>query len=506
MRISGFKWCLVLLFWVVLSNGLHAQDSLLTKKYHVVFHHLRIDSALRLLEKQTQLHFTYNAAFVTPERWVDAQFEDVPLSIILDSIFQNPFFDYQIIQSQLVVIDQKEAKNARESLKDRSLQIAGKIVNARTGKPLAYASVSLKNKGLGIISNKEGNFVLHLPASSVADTLVVSHLGFFLEEVPVNAFKPFKQVNLREKVISLPEILIRTASAGMLVKKAIRRIDKNYDRKSFRMRAFYRESVAQNKKVQSYTEALLDIYKRARRPGLFGDQISLLKNRHYTDHALVDSLQIKLKGGLAAILQLDIIRNRPSFLLFRGLNDYEYAIQNMTLLDGCLAYVVHFQPKKELHEPGFEGELYINTENFAIVRAHFSYSKKSLKSLKKSFVVKRSKQIQSYPVQVEYTVGYQSVDGKYYIKHVLGDLAFKTKNRTLHKSYHHRVIFEMIRTDLNNRHPLRIEANKRLKINRIFADMLPGYDIGYWGEANIILPESNINQALRRFSQTINRK
>jgi len=465
-----------------------------------------MDSALRLLEKQTQLHFTYNAAFVSPKRWIDAQFEDVPLSIILDSIFQNPFFDYQIIQSQLVVIDRKEVKNAREFLKDQSIQIAGKIVNARTGKPLAYASVSLKNKGLGVVSNKEGSFVLNLPASFKADTLVVSHLGFFLEEFPVNAFKSFKLINLREKVISLPEILIRTANARMLVKKAIRNIDKNYDRKSFRMRAFYREAVAQNKKIQSYTEALLDIYKRARRPGLFGDQISLLKNRHYTDHTLIDSLQIKLKGGLAAILQLDIIRNRPSFLELSGLDDYDFAMQNMTLLDGCLAYVVHFQPKKELHGPGFEGELYINSENFAIVRAHFSYSKKSLKSLKKSFVAKRSKQIQSNPVQVEYTVGYQSVDGKYYIKHVLGDLAFKTKNRMLHKSYRHRVTFEMMRTDLNNQNPLPIKADKRLKINRVFADMLPGYDLGYWGEANIILPESNINRALQRFSQTINRK
>jgi hypothetical protein len=502
MRTRGLKWIFLLLLFGGVRMDLYAQDSLFNRKYKVVFNQIGIDSAIHLLENQTHLHFTYNAAFTDSVRKVTAQFDSVPLSVILDSLFQNPFLDYKIVQSQLVVVDQREEKILKEDYRQESiLRIAGKVVDARTGKPLAYSSVSLKGKGLGVITNNEGNFVLHIPPALSSDTLQISHLGYFLETMPLQAQGTFRRIGLHEKVISLPEILIRTTNARKLLVKALRNIAVNYDRKAYRMRVFYRETVKQNKTYQSYSEALLEIYKRALHPGLFGDQISLLKNRKYTNHAVGDSLSLKLKGGLAAILQLDIIRNRPSFMKYNRLDDYQFQIQNMTLLDGRLVYVVGFQPQRESSNPQFDGELYIDAENFAIVRVHFSYPKKSLKTLKNRFIVKRSRLIQSYPVKVEYTVGYQKTDSTYYIKHILGTLVFKTKNRKLHKNYIQKVSFEMIRTDINSMAAIPIKAANRLKVNGIFADMLPGYDIGYWGNANIILPESTINKALQSFSK-----
>ncbi len=500
MRVSGLKWCILFLFCGIFQFDIQAQDSLFYAKYRVEFNQIRLDSALRLLEKKTHLHFTYNAAFASTERIVDAKFNAVPLSVILDSLFQNPFLDYRIVQSQLVVVDQRKVRQVNGDSTARDiLSMAGKVVDAHTGRPLAYCSVSLKGKSMGVITNKEGFFVFRIPKSMRKDTILISHLGYLIKSIPCDEISTVQRIGLNEKVISLPEILIRTAYAKDLVIKSLKQIKNNYDRNAYAMSAFYRETVKRNKKYQSYTEALLQIYKRARRPGLFGDQISLFKDRKYTAVRVGDSLKVKLKGGLAAILQLDVIRNKPSFLRYQFLDDYQYEIQNMTLLDGRLVYVVRFIPKKDIRKDLFQGELFIDLKNFAIVQVHFSYPRKSLKMMKNNFIVKSSGKMQSYPVRVEYTVRYQKVAHKYYIKYILGKLVFKTKVRRWERSFNHRISFEMIRTDLNNQHPLPIHTDKRLKVNHIFSDMVPQYDVGYWGNANIIVPESDITKALRSF-------
>ena len=54
--------------------------------------------------------------------------------------------------------------------------LKGKVTDAETGDPIAFASVFQKGKTSGITTDFEGNYFLQV--SSLADSLSVSYLGY----------------------------------------------------------------------------------------------------------------------------------------------------------------------------------------------------------------------------------------------------------------------------------------------------------------------------------------
>ena len=54
-------------------------------------------------------------------------------------------------------------------------RLTGKVLDASTGQPVPYASISVLNSPLGTTSNAEGEF--ELGAVALPDRLVVSELG-----------------------------------------------------------------------------------------------------------------------------------------------------------------------------------------------------------------------------------------------------------------------------------------------------------------------------------------
>ena len=61
---------------------------------------------------------------------------------------------------------------------DRLLTITGKLLDAKNTKPLAFASIYLKDTAIGTVSNIEGSFVFHVPAEFAKDTIIISLLGY----------------------------------------------------------------------------------------------------------------------------------------------------------------------------------------------------------------------------------------------------------------------------------------------------------------------------------------
>lgn len=485
-----------------LSLTVYAQQDILNQQVSVSFHKLGVDSALRLLQSKTGLNLTYNARFLPQGKRIDANFDSIPLSIILDSIFGNPLLNYKIIGRQLVVLAQSKVSDSSFGLTPMIFKrYSGKIVEAKTGKSLPYSSVGILHKGFGVISNKDGFFVIQVPDEFKKDTLVISYMGYFQKKVPILALQTFQTFGLHEKIVSLPEILIRNTSASGLVKKAISKISSNYYTEPFTMRGFYREIVKKNKKYMSYTEALLEIYKRPLRPTLYHDQVKVLKKRKYTDISGRDTVMFKLKGGLHAILQLDLVRNRPDFMLLSRMNNYEFAIQDITILDGHLVYVISFSPRTDKVLPALEGEIYIDAASLAMVQIQFHYARKSLQKMRVQYVLRSSSNVHVFPILAKYQVSYQLFNGKYYIHYILGNIRFRVKQKHHWLRSVFDVSFEMMSTDINNSHPIRFAAKETVKTNKIFSDFITGYDIPYWKNANIIVPEADINRVLQGFKE-----
>ena len=63
--------------------------------------------------------------------------------------------------------------------------ITGIIIDEETFEPLPFATIGLKNKGKGTVTNNNGEFGLKITPDLFNDTLSVSYLGYIRREIPV---------------------------------------------------------------------------------------------------------------------------------------------------------------------------------------------------------------------------------------------------------------------------------------------------------------------------------
>ena len=175
--------------------------------------------------------------------------------------------------------------------------ITGVILDGESSEPLPYATIGLKHTGKGTVSNSNGEFGLMIHPENFSDTIVVSYLGYYGREIPVrqslgNNFK----VEMRREFISIPEIIIKNQIPWEIINKVRFRIPQNYGNTPAGMTAFYREGVLRKNELQTYSEAILQIYKSAYTGTLLNDQIKVFKSRKIENVSVSDSITVRLEG------------------------------------------------------------------------------------------------------------------------------------------------------------------------------------------------------------------
>ena len=130
-------------------------------------------------------------------------------------------------------------------------RVSGKILDAATGQPIPYASISVLNTTTGTTSNDEGEFELRgiaLPAR-----LVLSELGHERDTVTVATATP-PPFRLRPASVMLPEVALGTYTEE-LIKKAYRQLQRNSRTKTY-SQAFYRQITRLDKQPTEVQEMI----------------------------------------------------------------------------------------------------------------------------------------------------------------------------------------------------------------------------------------------------------
>ena len=158
----------------VAASG-HTQDNVTLNLKSV-----ELRKALINIEKKSSYRFLFNEALLANKPKVDVQVVDVPVTTVLDQIFQNTGIAYKIMSTKLVVLtDTKEGSNL-ERLQD--VLVSGTVISS-DGNPVAGASVVVKGTRVGTTTDNGGNYSLSVPDNA---TLVISSVGFETQEVAVN--------------------------------------------------------------------------------------------------------------------------------------------------------------------------------------------------------------------------------------------------------------------------------------------------------------------------------
>ncbi|GGG45068.1 carboxypeptidase-like regulatory domain-containing protein [Hymenobacter glacieicola] len=115
-------------------------------------------------------------------------------------------------------------------------QLAGRVVDTETGKPVPYASVSVLGTAQGTTSNAEGEF--ELAVAKLPGRLVASELSHRTDTLTVTGAQPVL-VRLQPSAVALPEVQLGSYTAE-LIKKAYRQLQRAHDQKTYGQ-AFYRQ-------------------------------------------------------------------------------------------------------------------------------------------------------------------------------------------------------------------------------------------------------------------------
>lgn len=461
---------------------------------------VKTGNALNIISRRTGYNFTFDSHLIDQENKVGLTYKDLRLADILDSILKNDSITYSVIDKYIIIskILPPAILKVDSPQPEVTDYISGVIVDEETNEPLPFAAISLKNRARGTVTNETGEFGLKIPGENLSDTLSVSYLGFIRREIPVKqALGNIFTIKMKREFISIPEIIIKTQVPQEIIYKSISAIPKNYGNNPVMLTGFYREGVMKKEELQVYSEAVLQIYKSSYTSSLLNDQIKVYKSRKVENINSHDTLAIRLKAGLNTCLELDGIKNLFDFLSRENMAEYIYRISDIVSADDETAFVIDFEQREGLDLPRYRGSVYINTEDFAVVKADFELHPKYIRQMKDSFITSSSRGFSTWPVSVKYSVSYRKFNGKYYLSHVRGDLLFTSKQKKKLFSTEFSVFFELAITGVNTTNVSRFDREELAPVHSIFSETVTNYDASFWGDQDFLKPEDNLIQALR---------
>lgn len=321
-------------------------------------------SLLGYISQQSGYLFIYDSKVVNNDATVKIQKGERTIRQAIYEIVGDTSLEFKVIGTHILItpftqIKQQHAGPA--SAQFVNIMLTGTLLDKETGMPVASASVGVRRTSVGIVTNKEGEFRLSLPDSLQNDSVVFSHIGYVSQTLEVSVLAGRHNIlSLEPKVVPLQEVVVQWVDPYKLLKEMGRQREQNYSHSPTYLTTFYREGVLLKNKVQNLTEAVFKVYKIATHPSV-SDQVKLLKMSRLSNVEAKDSLLVKVKSGIQACFQMDIMKDMPSFLIpDAGDNGYLYTSQGVTFIDDRCVNVIHFEQKKEIIEPLYCGDLYLS--------------------------------------------------------------------------------------------------------------------------------------------------
>jgi hypothetical protein len=384
----------------------------------------------------------------------------------------------------------------------------GEIVDAESGKPLVFATITLESNNISTVSNTEGNFLLKVPEDISDGTIIVSFLGYETRRIPMSQLdNGINRIPLAISITELSEVnLTVPKNARVLVKETLRRKGENYFDDPTLMTAFYRETIKKRRRNVSLSEAVVNIYK-APYSSSRQDAVTIYKARKSTDYNRLDTLALKLQGGPFNTLFVDIMKYPEYIFTEASMANYQFSFDRSTRINDQLIYVINFKQRPDIREPLYMGKLYVDAEKKILTSAIFSLNITDRDEASRMFVRRKPWNANVYPTEVAYRVDYRGKDGRWYYGYSNVLLEFKIDwDRRLFNSVYS-LSCEMAVTDWERyMEPARPRYRDRLQSSIILADAAIGFaDPDFWGPYNIIEPEKSIESAIRKIQRQLER-
>jgi len=451
-----------------------------------------VESLLEKLVADNELYFSYNPDLLPTGKLNFAVF-DRPLVEVLKGLLPDSLYNVTLIDRQLIIT----------KIEPKPLKVSGQVVENDGKTPVAYAAITIQGEYIGTISNNDGNFELKIPFLLQDKNIVISSLGYKQLAISRKLLESEPVVRLQDVSIKLREIQVKPADPKAILQQFRNNIEKNYAEEPQLMMTFYRETARQDGNYVGVWEAAMEILKAPYKNDT-PDRVRFIRGRKSDLNRKPKEVYLKVQGGPLIINSLDIVKNPETFVSPEYEYLYEFRFDQPEMINGRLTWIIRFNRVAETDFPCFNGKLFIDSDTYALAGAEFSYDKKSLKINGESFIQKEPIGFDTRPENVEYSVHYRLLNGKWHFYSAHSDVLFRVKQKKKFKTEYRNVTDILVTQQFPFPKKARFGPEGIFRERDVFSEMIISYDKEFWGNYNVIKPDEDLSKAIRELNNDQN--
>ena len=386
----------------------------------------------------------------------------------------------------------------------QTISLSGKVIY--DGQGLAAASVTVYRSGkvsTGTVTNHDGAFSISLSAQP--DSLKVSMIGYSTRVIRnINWFQssPFT-IELLLQPLELSAIEVKPLSALEIVEQTIQHLPGSQLQEDFETVGFYREIIKDREHYFSVAEALFTVQFF---PGKEDFKLKLDRGRTSEEVSYTKLFEdFHPGGGPQRAIKNCFLLDIPSFLRSKELRKYEFKRLPVTYYDDRRLYVISFDQKDDIKEALEKGKLFIDAEDFAVVKYEAASSPKGINYIKH---LSGSDKFFAELLNIDLkrkawkrTVDFIRTGDKYLLNHA--DMVFSItykqpkKKLDLDLTISTEILINPQRTAINDP----ISKKEEWQRNNLVKNLPNAFDSAWWGSASIIQPTQSINEVVKAINE-----
>ncbi|NNK75989.1 MAG: hypothetical protein HKP42_07995 [Maribacter sp.] len=341
--------------------------------------------------------------------------------------------------------------------------VTGQLIDKKNGEPIVYATIRVKDKAIGVISNLDGSFRIPEKFKDFGSILEISSMGYVSKDILVYDLSKYKTniIRLIPAIELLDEVVVegvrkvrkrstadKRMSASRIVARAIKNISLNYPTSPFAAIGYYRDFQMNKNKYFNLNEALFEvwdqgfgaldyettkirIYEHKRNLDFPFDSVSEKPYDYRSRNKTIPGAYLDNYGGNEfTILRIhDALRNNAIAAydyvnVFKNdfLKNHFFKKEDEVLLNNKKLYKISFIKNRGLVR--IKGNLIISKENFAIHKLEYAMYSNYNRNIRK---IERTKNRRQKEILFEIIVGYTPIDGLMYPNYLSMKNAFKIK-------------------------------------------------------------------------------
>ena len=202
MKITLFL--LFISFSSVFAKSSYSQNTKLSLRLENV----SLQQVFEEIQKNSEFIIFYKDNQVDPSHVTNVNIENATVDQILDQAFKGTDLGYKIIDRQIVVskekIEGKPSVTKTESTTAQKKEVSGLVKDSK-GVPLPGVTIMIKGTTIGVITDKDGNFTISVPAD--AKTISFSFVGMKKKEILIGD-KSVINIVMEDEMVDMSEIVV----------------------------------------------------------------------------------------------------------------------------------------------------------------------------------------------------------------------------------------------------------------------------------------------------------